>query len=218
MGFFSAVTDLVKDFASPVSAIISGGASLLGGSLANAASAKSVDKQMAFQEEMSNTSYQRAVKDMVAAGINPMLAYQQGGASTPTGGSYTAQDVLTPAVHSAQQASRLGNETSLARANTELVKGQAYLTGAQTAKVMSDVQTNVTQRQLNSALAAKASAETALAKASLPRKDTEGKIYSAVGDAVGTVKKYLTPAASSVKSFLDSHPLPAGILQPPHLK
>lgn len=42
-----------------------------------------------WQEQMSNTSYQRAVKDMKAAGINPILAYQQGGASTP-GGS-TAQ-------------------------------------------------------------------------------------------------------------------------------
>lgn len=42
-----------------------------------------------WQEGMSNTSYQRAMKDLKKAGINPMLAYMQGGAGTPSGGSGT---------------------------------------------------------------------------------------------------------------------------------
>jgi hypothetical protein len=52
---------------------------------ANRASASQAQNQMDFQERMRSTQYQTAVEDMKKAGLNPMLAYSQGGAGTPTG-------------------------------------------------------------------------------------------------------------------------------------
>lgn len=42
-----------------------------------------------WQEHMSSTAYQRAVEDMKKAGINPILAFANGGASTPGGSAGT---------------------------------------------------------------------------------------------------------------------------------
>lgn len=42
--------------------------------------------QREWYEDMSNSAYTRAVTDMQNAGINPILAYQQGGAAAATSG------------------------------------------------------------------------------------------------------------------------------------
>ncbi len=72
----------------------------------NAANLAIAQNQMDFQERMSSTSFQRQMADMEAAGMNPMLAANQGGASTPGGAGIPAQNVLAETVSSAVQAQR----------------------------------------------------------------------------------------------------------------
>ena len=83
-------------------AAITAGSNILGTVMTNNANAQNIKnanstnldiarEQMEFQERMSNSAYQRAVVDMRKAGLNPILAYSQGGASSPSGASANMQ-------------------------------------------------------------------------------------------------------------------------------
>lgn len=91
---------------------------------ANRKAAREAASNRDFQERMSNTMMQRRVLDLKAAGLNPMLAYQQGGASSPSGNVAPVQDV--GAVASGQMLAAVGM-----RAQIQNTQAQTRLTNAE---------------------------------------------------------------------------------------
>lgn len=103
-GIVSSVGDVAKTgFSSLVGGLVGGVGSYLGQQSTNQANAQQAKDQMAFQERMRETSYQTAVEDMKKAGLNPMLAYTQGGASNQPGAAAQMQNAIGAGVSSAQE-------------------------------------------------------------------------------------------------------------------
>lgn len=104
---------------------ISGGLDFLGTSSANAANTANAQAQRDWQERMDNTKYQRAVKDLMAAGLNPMMAFSNMSASTPSGAMPAPmQSTLSGSARAAGEAVSRISENTQRSAQSELLRQQ----------------------------------------------------------------------------------------------
>lgn len=165
-----------------------------------------------FQERMSSTAYQRAMNDMRYAGLNPILAYSQGGATTPGGmgasmSAATMQNTmegLGEGISSAAQkakdatASELNKEavkntasqTDLNKANEVLAKSldqkaqaDAAVSAQQLHKVKEETENVIKSRELIGAQTSSAAASAAQASANARLIGMQGDDYQKYGDS-----------------------------------
>lgn len=159
-------------------------------------------KQMDFQKLMSNTQHQRQMKDLAAAGLNPLMALQSG-AGTPMGttsaGSAaqgvgaTIQNEMAGFSASARDAASLALQFQKQQSEIKSLEAGIENTQANTVKTLTDEK---------------------VSRKGIPQADFNNKMYKAVSpllnkvtEGINSGAKYLDKVGGRIHDYFNPSPL-----------
>jgi len=143
-----------------IDAIIGGVANLVGTQMTNQAAAERAESAQNFSAQQYATRYQTTVKDLMGAGLNPMLAYSQGPGTSPTGVQAPVQNALGSAVEGYNRTKATSAASALQEEQINQSKSQTTLNSAQAAKAVAEAEVSKEQAELLRTQVPKAQQET----------------------------------------------------------
>lgn len=191
--------------------IVTGFGNYVGAVNQNVASAQQAQKQMDFQAQQTGTSYQRVVADMKAAGLNPMLAYSQGGAASGGGAQAAQSNELGQGANSAWSAAQAKQNIQQSAATIENIHADTNNKEQQTTNLQSEnlytlarTASEGTHNHELSQRVAKIALENALASGTMDANISSAKSLAQLRGYEATGSKYSLSEKGAWSRFFDS--------------